>query len=295
MKTKLIVFAFLIISTHFLSQEKQVEKSAVLKTQKVKNKGKFFVYWGWNRANYSNSDIHFTGKNYAFTLVNVKAKDRQTPFSFNDYFNPGRVTIPQNNYRIGYFLNEHYTISIGVDHMKYVMVADQTVKIDGEINVGNPFDGVYNNDPILLSKDFLRLEHTDGLNYVNVEFRRVDEIGHLIGMNHRNFQLSVTEGFGAGVLYPRTDVTLFNQERHDKYHLAGWGVSAVMGINLTFFKHFYIQSDLKFGYINLPDVRTTSNVEDSASQSFTFFQRNILFGGRFHIFKPKNKKKKKDL
>ncbi|AUC83804.1 hypothetical protein CW731_00200 [Polaribacter sp. ALD11] len=264
------------------SQKKNTDTLEII--EKVTNKGKFFVYWGWNRANYSNSDIHFTGDNYDFTLQNVKAKDRQTPFSFNDYFNPGRITIPQNNYRIGYFLKENYTISIGVDHMKYVMVADQTVKIDGEINSGTPFDGVYNNDDRILSKDFLQLEHTDGLNYVNVEFRRFDEIGHLIGLNHKNFQINLTEGFGAGILYPRTDVTLFNQERHDEFHIAGWGASAVVGLNLTFFKYFYIQSDLKLGYINLPDVRTTINPNDGASQSFYFFQKNILIGGKFRIF-----------
>ena len=114
------------------SQEKNTED--VKKAEKNTNKGKFFFYWGWNRANFSVSDIHFTGDNYDFTLRNVKAKDRQTPFSFNDYLNPVNITIPQNNYRIGYFLKEHYTISLGVDHMKYVMVKDQTVKIDGELN-----------------------------------------------------------------------------------------------------------------------------------------------------------------
>jgi hypothetical protein len=254
------------------------------KSEKVTNKGKFFVYWGWNRANYSNSDIHFTGNNYDFTLSDVTAQDRQTPFSFNDYLNPGRITIPQNNYRIGYFLKEHYTISIGVDHMKYVMDAGQTVKINGEINSGTPFDGVYNNDDIVLSEDFLKLEHTDGLNYVNVEFRRFDDISHLFGLNHKNFQVNLTEGFGTGILYPRSDVTLLGQDRHDEFHLAGWGASAVVGLNLTFFKYFFIQSDLKLGYINLPDVRTTYSTDDKATQSFTFFERTILFGGRFNIF-----------
>ena len=284
MKTKIIIGSFLLMSICSFSQEKNTDTTEDLViTKKETNKGKFFFYWGWNRANYSDSDIHFTGENYDFTLRNVKAEDRQTPFSFNDYFNPVNITIPQNNYRIGYFLKENYTISIGVDHMKYVMVADQTVKIDGEINSGTPFDGVYNNDDQILSEDFLQLEHTDGLNYVNVEFRRFDEIGHLFGLNNKNFQINLTEGFGAGILYPRTDVTLFDQERHDEFHLAGWGASAVVGLDLTFFKYFYIQSDLKFGYINMPDVKTTINPNDGASQSFTFFQRNILIGGRFNL------------
>lgn len=278
MKIKLLTFLFLFVSIAFFSQEEKIEK--------VTNKGKMFIYWGWNRADYSNSDIHFTGENYDFTLYDVTAQDRITPFSF-DYFHPTKITSPQTNFRIGYFLNDHYTISIGIDHMKYVVDAYQTVTIDGTINTGTPYDGVYDNDNIRLTHDFLQLEHTDGLNYVNIELKRFDEIGHFIGMNHKNFQLNITEGIGAGVLYPKTDVTLFGRERYDNHHLSGWGVSAGVGLNLTFFKHFFIQSDVKFGYIKLPTIRTTVNPLDNASQSFTFLERTLVFGAKFNILKGK--------
>ena len=32
------------------------------------NKGKFYVYWGWNHAQYTKSDIQFKGDGYDFTL-----------------------------------------------------------------------------------------------------------------------------------------------------------------------------------------------------------------------------------
>ena len=279
MKLKLIGILFLFISMTLFSQEEEIEKET--------NKGKVFIYWGWNRANYSNSDIHFTGENYDFTLSNVTAQDRITPFTFNDYFNLRRISIPQTNFRIGYFLNDHYTISVGVDHMKYVVNSYQNVPIDGEINAGTPYDGIYNNDNIRLTHDFLQLEHTDGLNYVNFEVKRLDEIGHLIGINHKNFQLNITEGIGAGILYPRTDTTLLGQERHDNFHVSGWGVSAGVGLNLTFFKYFFIQSDVKAGYINMPNIRTSLSPVDKASQSFTFLERTIVFGAKFNILKGK--------
>lgn len=278
MKSKIIFLLLFTVILSAFSQENDKIKNS--------NKGKLFIYWGWNRATYSNSDIHLIGNNYDFTLKDVVANDRITPFTLA-YFNPLKITIPQTNFRIGYFLNDHYTVSIGVDHMKYVVKSYQTVKIDGEINAGTPFDGVYNNDDILLSHDFFQFEHTDGLNYVNVEFKRFDEIGHLIGMNHKDFQLNITEGFGAGILYPKTNAKLFDQERWDEFHVSGWGVSAGVGLNLTFFKYFFIQSDLKYGYINMPDIRTTYNPEDKASQNFTFFEKTIVFGAKFNILKSK--------
>ena len=43
--------------------------------------GKFYAYWGWNSSSYSKSNIHFKGNNYDFTLLDIKAKDRQSVFS----------------------------------------------------------------------------------------------------------------------------------------------------------------------------------------------------------------------
>ena len=40
------------------------------------NKGKMYIYWGGNRDSYTNSDIHFKGANYDFTLHDVAAVDR---------------------------------------------------------------------------------------------------------------------------------------------------------------------------------------------------------------------------
>ena len=107
--------------------------------KKVVNKGKFFVYWGWNWSSYSGSDIHFKGNNYDFTLRDVQAQDTPSKFSFSKYFGITNLTKPQTNARIGYFFKENYTISIGVDHMKYVVNNDQFVNIDGEISLGKSY------------------------------------------------------------------------------------------------------------------------------------------------------------
>lgn len=254
-----------------------------IKSNKPINKGKFFAYWGWNFSGYSNSDIHFRGNNYDFTLYDVAATDRPTKFSFRDYFNPGRVTIPQTNMRIGYFFKENYTISIGVDHMKYVMVQNQDVKIKGNIKTGSSFDGNYNNQNINLTDKFLTFEHTDGLNYVNVQLYRFDDISHWFNLDLENLRINLTEGFGMGVLFPKTNVKLLENERNDEFHISGYGTSIGAGLNITFLKHFFIQTDLKGGYIYMPNIRTTQSSADTASQSFFFYQYNLLIGGRFRL------------
>ncbi len=251
------------------------------------NKGKFFIYWGWNRGYYSHSDIHFQGEDYDFTIYNAKGHDKQSSFSYHNYFQLDRVTIPQTNVRVGYFFTDHYNVSIGIDHMKYVMTDGQMARVNGYIDVegGNPYNGNYHNEMTYVSDDMLHLEHTDGLNYVNVQVARYDDLGTLLGgkWDMDIFQINLYEGLGAGVLVPRTNATILNRRRHDKFHLSGYGISAMQGLNLTFFKHYFVQVELKEGYINMPDIRTTSSASDKASQEFFFLEPTLMFGGIFRL------------
>ncbi|RTY66665.1 hypothetical protein EKM05_03805 [Flavobacterium sp. GSP27] len=247
------------------------------------NKGKFFISWGGNRDTYSKSDITFRGKDYNFTLENVQAQDKPKGWHV-DYINPAKMTIPQTNFRMGYFISDHYSVAIGVDHMKYVMLQDKAVTINGHYPNPGSYDELLANNQVLLTAKFLKYEHTDGLNYVNTEFSRHDDISSLFKIrNTDKIQVNLTEGVGFGLLYPKTNTTLLGKDRHDDFHVSGYGTSLKAGLNVTFFKHFYIQGELKGGYINMQDIRTTQSTEDSASQDFFFFQRIIAVGGIFKI------------
>jgi hypothetical protein len=265
----------ILIATHFshFSQE-----------NKLNEKSNFYLYWGWNGSDYTKSDISFVGENYNFNLENVVAKDRQTEFSINTYFNPVRATIPQYNFRIGYFFKPKWDISFGIDHMKYVVVQNQKTLINGFINDNNIYDGFYINQEIAIKEDFLKFEHTDGLNYANIELRYSFNI---LEMN--KITINLVQGFGAGLMVPKTNTTLIGKESYDEFHLSGYGTALVTGINLTFFNNFFIQSELKGGYINLPNIRTTEFKSDKASHQFFFSQFNILFGGIICFKKKSNK------
>jgi len=282
------------------------EEVAIQDKYTAHNKGKFFVMWGGNRESYSKSDVTFKGKDYNFTVDNMAAHDKPKGWHV-DYINPVNMTIPQTNLRLGYFFSDHYSVTIGVDHMKYVMSQNQTANVTGNINLpadqaGSYYNGVYNNTPVDMSLHgaqeggfdqgaaqgnppaFLMYEHTDGLNYVNTEVSRHDDISKWFSLpNIDKVQINLTEGLGAGVLYPKTNTTLLGKERHDDFHVSGYGVSAKAGINFTFYKHFYIQGELKGGYIDMHDIKTTVSNEDSASQHFLYFQRIVAVGGIFRI------------
>jgi len=253
------------------------------------NKGKFFISWGGNRESYTKSDVTFTGKDYRFTVADMRAHDKPKGWHI-DYINPAKMTIPQTNLRLGYFFSDHYSVAIGVDHMKYVMTQNQTANVSGTINLptsdpGSVLNGTYNNTPVnFTDEQFLTYEHTDGLNYINTEVSRHDDISKLFKIgNTDKIQINLTEGIGFGVLYPKTNTKLLGKERHDDFHVSGFGTSLKAGLNITFFKYFYIQGELKGGYINMNDIRTTMSPDDKASQDFFFFQRILAVGGIFRI------------
>ena len=237
-------------------------------------KGDVYFYWGWNLSGYTPSTITFTGENYDFSLEKVSARNRPSPLDAKIYLSPTKFTIPQYNFRLGYFINDTYNISFGIDHMKYVMVSYQDTRIDGNIeNTNTVHDGVYTNEPINITPDFLKFEHTDGLNYLNIELRRLDEIN-----SNNKFSFNVVSGVGAGLIVPRTNVTLMNYERYDEFNIAGFGVAIMGGLYFEMFQRVFIQFEAKTGYINLPNVRTTHDKIDRAKQDFCFLQVNAVLG-----------------
>lgn len=279
MKNIIFTTSLFLITLSLFSQE-TIQNQDKYTTHK---KGKFFISWGGNRETYSKSDIQFKGTDYDFTIYDVSAHDKPKGWHI-DYINPGRMTIPQTNLRVGYFVNDHYSVALGVDHMKYVMNQGITVNYTGNYPNRNSYGEAVGNNQVLLTEDFLTFEHTDGLNYINTEVSRHDDISILFKIiDTDKIQVNVTEGIGLGVLYPKTNAKVFNKQRHDDFHLSGYGASIKAGLNLTFFKHFYIQTEVKGGYINMPDIQTTFSDTDSASQEFFFFQKIIAFGGIFRI------------
>ncbi len=262
----LILLCFLCASFSAMAQEAKSEN------RRYRNAGKLYVYWGWNISAYSKSDIYFEGNDYNFVLKDVIAKNRPTDLSL-EYIRPSTITIPQYNARIGYFISDRYSISIGNDHMKYVMQAFQKVEMDGYIANSSQFDGVYNNQEKELTLDFLRFEHTDGLNYENIDFRRHERLKQI-----GKFTMDAFVGLGTGILFPKTNATLFNGESYDEFNVAGYAFNALLGINISFNGRYFLQTELKFGHANMQNVRISPDSGEKARQKFNFLQYNYVFG-----------------
>ena len=66
MNKALLVCLLVGFSIEGYSQETTTMKPHNESNFKTQNKGKFYFYWGWNKAQYSYSDLTFKGDDYEF-------------------------------------------------------------------------------------------------------------------------------------------------------------------------------------------------------------------------------------
>ena len=247
---------------------------------KKKNK-QFYFSWGYTKAYYSKSTIHFKNTsnkfnehrgmpdNYDFTIYNVTASDRADFDKIKDLIN---ITIPQFVCRAGYMFNNKWGIEMNYDHTKYVVDDWQTAHIEGQI------DGVsINKDTLLNPYSFLHFEHSDGANFWMLNAVRKFEFYK----PSNSFCASAVIKPGAGVVFPRTDVTIFGQGLNNDWHVAGWIVGVEAGLRLEFFRNGFFELVAKGSYADYRRSLVLGRDNGNANHHFFAGQLTATLGLRF--------------
>lgn len=212
-----------------------------LKFEKPSYNG-FYFQWGYNRDIYSKSDIQFKGSNYDFTIYDVRAKDQPDFAAFRN--NPLDITIPQNSYRLGFYLNKDRThaIEINYDHAKYVMRDYETLRVKGQI-YGNPID-----KDTFVHRYFAHVDHTNGANFYMLNYVGQKEI--LTGKTTGRRMATVLWKLGGGVVIPRSDVIVLGKQLDNKFHVAGYVFGAEAGLRFYPLKNLFMEATVKGGFAN---------------------------------------------
>ncbi len=252
-------------------------------------KGQMYFYWGYNRSAYTKSDLTCVGDGYNFTMNDLQASDNPERFSPKVYFNPKKITIPQFNIRMGYFFNDHWGVSIGYDHMKYVMNNNQTVFLTGHIDdeLGTDWSGEYQNEEQSTNNTFIHYENSDGLNYMRIALTRS---GLLLNCGKNNwFQLESKLGISSGFILSFNDFNFAGQFDRRTVSISGFGISVHPGVRALFGNHLFLQANIAAGFIDQLKVKTRPNDLDSfAFQKFGYISPEFVFGYKWKI---KNRKK----
>ncbi len=244
-------------------------------SSKRKSKG-LYLSWGYTKAIYSKSTIHLvnrtgTGRdnNYDFTVYNVTAHDRPDFDKIKDVINS---TIPQFVARLGYQINDKWGIEMNYDHTKYVVDDYQVARVKGDID-GKPLDEMRVMDP----DTFLHFEHTDGANFWMLNAVRQFNLYNPT----RDFQVSWVVKPGAGVVFPRTDVTLFGTELNNNWKVAGWIVGVETGVRLQFLRHGFFEFVGKGTFADYVNAFVLGKGHGKASHHFFAGQLTATLGYQF--------------
>ena len=246
-------------------------------TASAQKKGKLisgiYLQWGYNTEWYTKSNIHFKMPGGTdFTLHHVKAMDR--PDLDAIYKEPKDISIPQYNYRIGFYLNKKHSraVELNFDHAKYIVTNWQTVRVTGNID-GTPV----NADSVLNPQTFLHFEHTDGANWLHLNYVQQQTL-----LTKRNKTPLVTFIWkaGAGINIPRTDFTWKGDRLNNDFHVAGYNISAEAGARLYPLKKFFFEFTGKTGYVKYLNALSNSNAIKGvrARHSFGYIELIGTFG-----------------
>lgn len=269
-RSRLLLALWLLLPVSYFAQQDSTSRGSALAR---KQKGHFYFAWGYNKNWYSTTDVHVhdASGDYDFTLYDMKAHDHT---HFNELLKV-QPSIPQYGYRIGYWMpNQTWGVELKFDHAKYIVYDDQYVHLKGKI-LGETYDC-----DTTVSYSFMHLEHTDGANYLmlNGMYRR-----SLIQRKH--YSLFGVGKFGGGIVIPRSDVVLFNQEWNHCFHVAGQIVGGECGLRNEFWDVFFVEASVKGVFANYNKVLAI----DDALISHRFWDGMVLLdcGFQFPLGKPR--------
>ncbi|MBS1740969.1 MAG: hypothetical protein JSS64_13300 [Bacteroidetes bacterium] len=257
-----------------------VVQTASARLLKNKSLEGIYLQWGYNREWFTRSTIHFQKEGeYDFRLVNAVAHDK--PDFGSIISSPLDISIPQYNYRIGFYLNPQHThaFELSFDHAKYVVTDYQKYHIEGFI------DGQYMNKDTVVDPAFLHFEHTDGANFVHFNYVGIQP---LYETPKKRTILAAIVKLGAGFVIPRTDVTYKGARLNNKFHIAGYVASAELGARVYPLRNLFLEATVKGGYANY--INSLASEGGKANHHFGYVECIGLIGYDIALGKHRSSK-----
>jgi len=218
----------------------------------------WYFSWGYSRQQYAPSDIHVTQPELGNNFTVRQAKGSDFPSSIGDslssLFNLD-FTNPQENIRIGKFLNPEKTfaVELNIDHSKYNVDNGQSVTVDG--TVGN----APATSPMVVNPQNFNYALHNGLNHIMVN---AVWLHRLRGPVQKPGDLQLISRLGAGILLPHADNVIFGNANqvgpknenvccfnsNDWWQVNGWTAGVEVGLRYRVYKSMYVELTNKIAY-----------------------------------------------
>lgn len=234
----------------------------------VKN-GSFYFSWGYNTEWYTRSTVHVSQPSLGndYKLVRVRAHDNP---GWDDGLFSKAMTIPQYNYRLGYFFNEKQDLAIEInfDHTKYIITDGQDVHVKGK------FEG----EEVNTIKRFSQKEGSyyylnNGANFLL--FNLVKRFRLVEPGKKNNLKLDLLAKAGIGPVIPHVENSFFGRANKPGFQIGGWNTGIETAFRLTAFKYAYLEFAQKVDYARYSHLKV---YEGRAKQAFGTYELILSLG-----------------
>ena len=244
-----------------------------IKAQHIQtNKKEFYISWGYNTEWYTRSNVKVkqpaTGSEYI--LKNVKGHDHRG-WDESDFFLMD-ITIPQYNYRIGYYFNAKKNIAfeINFDHTKFIITDGQQIHVAGIIR------DKYKDSSIVFSEaNGFYYYLNNGANFLL--FNLVKRWNGYTSKDQK-IKLDVMGKAGIGPVVPHVENSFFGQPNKPHFQLGGWNTGIEGAVRATFYKQVYLEFAGKLDYARYSHLKI---YEGTASHAFSTAEIILNLGYTF--------------
>ena len=236
---------------------------------------RMYFAWGYNKEWYSTSTIKVSqpsqGSNYEFK--DISGNDR---IGWDKLFQRP-LTIPQYNYRFGFFLKKHPTwgFEFNFDHTKYQMTIGQDAHVVGTRN------NVHIDTNIVIEDGYMHWKLNNGANFF---LFNVMKRFYICGTKNGILKLYNIYKLGVGPVIPHTENTLFGQDNKPGFQFGGFNAGLEAAYRLEITKYIYIDIAQKLDYAYYYGLHVYAG---TAKQSFATYE--VI--GTLGIMLPYKKKK----
>ena len=208
---------------------------------KKKRRTELYFSWGYNTEWYTRSTLKIDqpGLNNHYKFKSIRGHDHR---GWDDGLFSKALSIPQYNYRLGYFFNnkKDLGVEINFDHTKFIF-GDQAAKIKGTLNGRSVDSSVYFSAP---TGFYYYLNNGANFLLFNIVKR-----WHWYTNKQENIKIDALAKGGIGPVIPHVENKFFNEPGNNPhFQFGGWNTGVEGALRATFVKHVYLEFAGKLDY-----------------------------------------------
>ncbi|HEY4149087.1 MAG TPA: hypothetical protein VGM41_09165 [Chitinophagaceae bacterium] len=242
------------------------------------SRGELYFSWGYNTEGYTHSRIKISQPDLGnkYTFYDVIGHDHR---GWDEGLFSKALSIPQYNYRIGYFFNDKKDLGVEInfDHTKFIFVDGQRAAIKGTIN----YKAVDSSVNFSAANGFYYYLN-NGANFL---LFNIVKRWHWYKNPKNNFKLDLLGKGGIGPVIPHVQNSLFGKENDPNFQFGGWNIGTEGALRATFYHYVYLELCGKLDYARYSGLKI---YEGTAKQAFGTAEVILNLG----ITLPTGKKKK---